>query len=110
MNKSITAFVITIAIGVASFPSVAIEHMAKPDHNSAQAEKVIRGEGVVISTEAKTQTVKLKHGPMPDLGWPAMTMKFKVQDKVKVDHLKKGDKVKFILKAEGEDYVITSIK
>jgi hypothetical protein len=53
MNKSITAFVISIAIGVASLPSVAMEHMAKPDHNSAQAEKAIRGEGVVISTDLK---------------------------------------------------------
>jgi len=110
MKKSITAIMISVAIGVASLPSVAMEHTARPAHNSAQAENGIPGKGVIVSTDAKTQTIKMKHGPMPALGWPAMTMKFRVQDKVEIDHLRKGDKVEFILEAEGEDYVISSIK
>ena len=37
----------------------------------------------------------LRHGPMPNLDMPAMTMVFKVADPKMLDGLKEGDKVKF---------------
>lgn len=52
----------------------------------------------------------LAHEPVPSLGWPAMTMKFKVKDKALWSKLGDGKKVDVEFFREGDDYVITGVK
>lgn len=78
--------------------------------NKAQQTKKASGKGTVVSTDAGKGTVKLKHEPMPELGWPMMTMQFKVEDQASLKNLNKGERVEFVLEAVGDDYVIIHIK
>lgn len=83
-------------------PSVATEMSMKIDgHNTPQsAQKMPQGSGKVTAIDRKNSQVTLAHDPIPDLGWPAMTMAFKVKDVMQLDTLKPGDQVSFDLKSD----------
>lgn len=78
-----------------------------PDQATA---KMPKGRGKVIEIDAKSGKLTLAHEPIEDLGWPAMTMGFKVKDSKQLEKLKAGDEVEFDLKAdEQEQYMIERI-
>ena len=54
--------------------------------------------------------VKLAHGPITSLKWPAMTMDFKFKDRALMQGIKVDDAVTFIFIQSNDDYVITHIK
>jgi len=54
-----------------------------------------RGEGEILSLDRAAGKVKLRHGPMPDLDWPPMTMRFHVQDPSMLEGLQEGQTVRF---------------
>jgi len=60
--------------------------------------------------DEKASTVTLAHGPIASLNWPAMTMSFKVKDKVLLKNLSVDKRVAVQFVKEGEDYVVTSVK
>ena len=66
--------------------------------------------GVVKSSDRNKSTVTLAHGPVPSLGWPAMTMSFVVKDKAMLDKLAANKKVDIEFVQQGKDYVITGVK
>ncbi|WP_205574725.1 copper-binding protein [Indioceanicola profundi] len=65
------------------------------------------GTGTVRGVDAAKGTVKLAHGPIPALKWPAMVMDFKVAEGVDLSSLSDGQEIEFAL---GPDQTITSIK
>lgn len=65
--------------------------------------KIPRGRGKVVDVDAKSGHVTLNHEPIKDLGWPSMTMGFKVEDSQQLSKLKAGDEVTFDLKAEAPE-------
>ena len=52
-------------------------------------------EGEVRKVDKPAEKVTLRHGPIANLGMPAMTMVFKVADPKMLDALKEGDKIRF---------------
>lgn len=52
-------------------------------------------DGEVIRVDKELGEFVLKHGDLPNLGMPAMTMAFSVSDKAVINRFKKGDKVRF---------------
>ena len=56
------------------------------------------GDGVVNSVDPDKNSVNLTHEPMPDLGWPEMTMDLPVTRKVDLTNVKAGDQVDFKIK------------
>lgn len=66
--------------------------------------------GVVKAVDPANGKVTLDHGPVKSLNWPAMTMTFAVKDKMLLDKLTAGKKVKVEFTQEGNDYVVTSVK
>lgn len=71
----------------------------------------IWAEGVVNAVQSEPPKVNLSHEPIPEIGWPEMTMDFQVDDTVSLDELKPGMKVRFELREETEgSYVITAIE
>lgn len=56
------------------------------------------GVGVLNSLDAEKGMVNLTHEPMPELGWPTMTMDLPVTKHVDLEGLKSGDKIDFKLK------------
>ena len=66
--------------------------------------------GTVKSVDSKAGTVMLDHEPVKSMNWPAMSMSFKVPDKVLMDKLARGKKVEVEFEQRGKDYVVTSVK
>lgn len=70
---------------------------------SMPAEKMPKGHGKVVNVDIKSNHVTLDHESIAELGWPAMTMGFKVKDSQQLSKLKVGDEVNFDLKAEASE-------
>ena len=52
--------------------------------------------GEVKKVDKPSGKVTIKHGPLANLGMPAMTMVFRVKDPAMLDQMKEGDKIKFV--------------
>ena len=70
---------------------------------SMPADKMPKGRGKVVDIDAKSGHVTLNHEPIAALGWPSMTMGFKVKDSKQLSNLSVGDEVNFDLKAEASE-------
>ena len=101
MNYRIT-FVALLALAAAATANAQSDGM-KGAHGA-----VHKATGVVAKVE--NDKVTIKHGPVPTINWPSMTMAFKVKDKALIGKLAKDKKVDFEFKQEGRDYVVTSVK
>lgn len=66
---------------------------ARPKPQSAPAGQVYETVGQVEAMDASSIT--LSHQPVPAIGWPAMTMTFRVADPALLRGYKKGDRVRF---------------
>ncbi|HEY0834240.1 MAG TPA: copper-binding protein [Azospirillum sp.] len=65
------------------------------DHHGTSADQTAGTTGKVNAVDAAKRTVNLSHGPIPALGWAAMTMEFGVAPAVNLGSLKPGDTVRF---------------
>jgi Cu/Ag efflux protein CusF len=78
--------------------------MAHAGHNDAH------GTGTVNSVDPVQHKVNLSHNPIPEIGWPAMTMEFPVAASVDLNALKPGTRVNFTIeKGPGGMYEIQAI-
>lgn len=82
-------------------PNIPGMHDKKP----ADAE----GVGVVKALDVAKATITLQHEAITAIGWPAMTMPFKVASPDLLKNVKVGDKVKFTLHSAGAASAVTSI-
>ena len=69
-------------------------HTAMQAQAPAQARMV---DGVVKKVDKSAAKVTLSHGPLMNLGMPAMTMAFRVKDAVWLDSMKEGQKIRFAI-------------
>ena len=85
--------------------------MAKPDGAPgpvANAQTAgITGTGIVLGVDKANGTVKLAHEPIAALGWPKMTMFFRLKESALADQVKEGDRVEFTLEKSASGYVIS---
>ena len=78
--------------------------MAHAGHNDAH------GTGTVNSVDAAQHKVNLSHQPIPEIGWPAMTMEFPVAPAVDLSAIKPGSRVNFTIeKGQSGMYEIKAI-
>jgi Cu/Ag efflux protein CusF len=106
-----TGILLTILLALAATP-LAGPARADPAHQGrvqlAQAAALADGEIRRVDKEAKKLTIK--HGPIPNLDMPPMTMVFQVKDPAMLDQVKAGDKVKFQAEKAGGQYTVTRIE
>ncbi len=69
-----------------------------------------QGVGVVRAIDAAKGTITLQHEAIQTIGWPAMTMAFRLASPDLLQGVKVGDKVKFTLHPAGMNSTVTSIK
>ena len=67
-------------------------------------------EGDIRKIDKGAGKVTIKHGPIPSLDMPPMTMAYPVKDKAMLEQLKPGDKIKFEAKNVGRAFVVTRIE
>ena len=78
--------------------------MAHADHNDAH------GTGTVNSVDPAQHKVNLSHNPIPEIGWPAMTMEFPVAPAIDLKAIKPGTRVNFTIEqGQGGMYEIRAI-
>jgi Cu/Ag efflux protein CusF len=78
--------------------------MAHADHNDAH------GTGTVNSVDPTQHKVNLSHNPIPEIGWPAMTMDFPVASSIDLNGVKPGARVNFTIEQQpGGMYEIRAI-
>lgn len=67
-------------------------------------------DGEVRRVDKEAGKVTLKHAEIKSLDMPAMTMVFVVKDKVMLERLKAGDKIKFKAINDAGKYTVTEIQ
>jgi Cu/Ag efflux protein CusF len=78
--------------------------IAHDGHNDAHAI------GTVNSVDPAQHKVNISHSPIPEIGWPAMTMDFPVNPSVDLKAIKPGSRVNFTIeKGPGGMYEIKAI-
>jgi Cu/Ag efflux protein CusF len=78
--------------------------VAHEGHNDAH------GTGTVNSVDPTQHKVNLSHEPIPEIGWPAMTMEFRVAPSVDLKAIKPGVRANFTIEQEpGGMYEIKAI-
>lgn len=87
----LTAAILAAAAAQASAQGMSMS--AKPAAASASAMPLVDGE--IRKLDPAAGLVVLKHGDIPNLAMPSMTMGFDVADKKMLNGLKVGDKVRF---------------
>jgi len=68
--------------------------MAHAGHNDAH------GTGTVNSVDPAQHKVNLSHNPIPEIGWPAMTMEFPVAPSIDLTAIKPGTRVNFTIEQQ----------
>lgn len=72
------------------------------DHGgTARAPGDVPGHGTIDAIDPGRRRVTLSHDPMPEIGWPAMTMVFPVPAGTDLRRFKHGDHVDFTLRKGG---------
>ena len=81
---------------------------ASPAAATTSSGTLTAGEVRKIDTEAKKITIR--HGPMENLGMPAMTMVFRVENPTLLGGIKAGDKIQFRAENLRGAYTVTRIE
>jgi Cu(I)/Ag(I) efflux system protein CusF len=69
-----------------------------------------RGIGVVQTVDAPNNSLTIAHEPIAALGWPAMTMAFKVDPPELLEGVDAGERIEFTLRGRDMSAVVTSIE
>ena len=81
------------------------------DKKPTAAKQVVHvAKGVVTKVDPAAGIVTVAHEAVKSLKWPAMSMGFKVKDKMLLDKFTVGNKVEVEFEQEGKDFVVTSVK
>jgi len=67
-------------------------------------------DGEVRKVDRAQGKLTLRHGPLPNLDMPAMTMVFKVADPKMLEAIKEGDKVRFTAERLDGAIVVTTLQ
>ena len=67
-------------------------------------------EGEIRKVDKDAGKVTIKHGPIPSMDMPSMTMVYRVKDPAMLRRVKAGDKVKFATEKLGGAYTVTKIE
>lgn len=100
-NSILTMIFVALLVANASAEEDHSTHGAK--HDGVQTEATINS--------IAGNTVNLSHGPIPEIGWPAMTMDLQLIEGADVGDVEEGQDA-FIMLEKGEDgmYSVRSIK
>lgn len=67
-------------------------------------------EGEIRKVDKEAKKLTIRHGPIPSLDMPPMTMVFQVKDPALLEQVQAGDKVKFEAEKTGGAYIVTRIE
>ncbi|EPW3921588.1 cation efflux system protein CusF [Enterobacter sichuanensis] len=87
------------------------QHAEMSAASEGASEQVITGTGIVKDIDLTNKKVTISHEAIPEIGWPAMTMRFTfMQADANITALKVGSHVNFSFVQQGNLSVLKSIK
>lgn len=86
------------------------DHHATSQAKPAAAASEALTDGEVRKIDKATGKITIKHGPMPKLDMPPMTMAYRVKNKAMLDGLKIGDKIKFDVDGVGGEFTVLRLE
>ena len=92
-------FMTLILAAALTAPALATHHQQLP-----------LADGEVRKVDKDAQKITIRHGPMPGVDMPAMTMVYRVKDAAMLDQVKAGDRVKFHAEKVGGAFTVTKIE
>lgn len=98
---------VAVTSHAASDGAAAAIQVAAADAAQASAVSAV---GVVQQVKADQGKVKINHEAIPALGWPPMSMYFRVKDKAVLEGIAPGDKVNFELEKGAAGLEITRME
>ena len=99
-----------ITAGVASAGPPADDMANMKGMSAAPSAKQGKGTGIIKAIDAKAGTLTIKHGPIPAVDWPAMTMTFKAKPASLLTGLKVGQTIGFDTTVRGMDADVTAVR
>ena len=112
MKKSQLAGAVALALTLAACgenQTAAPEEPGRSDTAAPAGERDIHSAAGDV-TKVSGEAVTISHGPVEEIGWPAMTMAFQAPSPEMLQGLNVGDRVDFQFRQAGEQYLLTSIK
>ena len=100
-------------IGVLTLTTAGVtsaQDMGGMSMSSAPAAKHGQGKGVIKAIDAKARTLTIQHGPIPAVGWPAMTMTFTAKPAALLKGLKVGQTIGFDTTVRGTTADVTAVR
>lgn len=79
-------------------------------HNGTADHAAMLTEGVVKKVDKAQGKLTIKHGPLENLGMPAMTMVYRVQDASWLDQVKAGDNIRFLADRVNGVFTVTTLE
>jgi Cu/Ag efflux protein CusF len=89
-----------------SLPAYATSHA----RGSASEATIGMSDGEIRRVDKEAKKLTIRHGPLENLGMPAMTMVFQVADPSVLERVKAGDKVRFSADKVGGAYTVTELE
>ena len=94
------ALLAAAALAAAGMAHASTHVSAKDDFAQGEVRKVDKAGGKVT----------IKHGALPSVDMPPMTMAFRVKDPAMLDKVKQGDAIRFRVQKIDGNYTVTEIK
>lgn len=110
MKKTFLTFALFAVLG--STPPVVSaqhEHAEHHDVESLPTETKLT-EGSIKKIDKLGGKLTIAHGPIEDIGMPAMTMVFRVSEPSALEQVKVGDRIRFAVEKVGDSLMITTIE
>ena len=112
----ITAFALALAMAPSAMASgqtpTAGRDVTRVAHHEGKAKSAdsTYAEAEVRKVDKEAGKITLKHGPIPSLDMPAMSMVFRAKDAAMLDTVKAGDKIRFKAEKIQGAYTVTEIQ
>lgn len=100
---------IVCALTLATAGVAAADNMQGMSAPSATAAKHGKSIGVIKAIDPAANTLTIQHGPIPDVGWPAMTMTFKAKPPTLLKGLRVGEAISFDCTVRGMAAEVTAV-
>lgn len=104
--RSVRLALLGLAISLAAVTQLASANALE----LAQAQNPVPVEGEVTRVNKDTQKLTIRHGPLPHLDMPAMTMVYAVKDPALLDKVKAGSKITFTADKIDGTFTVLSTK
>ena len=115
-----TIVVLALSASASLVPLYATAQQGRMDHGSMgqgaagqpgtmQMQTGDMADGEIRKVDKDAGKLTIKHGAIPSMDMPPMTMVYRVKDPAMLDQVKPGDTVKFSMEKVGGQYMVTRL-